>query len=61
MKRRLGGIIMKEPVFVRPKTYSYLKNDGYVDKKAKGAKKCVIKCKMKFEDYENCLERDEKQ
>ena len=25
-------------------------------KKAKSTKKCVIKRKVKFEDYENCLE-----
>ena len=25
-------------------------------KKAKGTKKCVIKRKLKFEDYKNCLE-----
>ena len=25
-------------------------------KKAKGAKKCVIKQKLKFEDYKYCLE-----
>ena len=25
-------------------------------KKAKGTKKCVMKRKLKFEDYKNCLE-----
>ena len=25
-------------------------------KKAKGTKKCIIKRKLKFQDYKNCLE-----
>ena len=41
---------------LRPKTYSYLIDDGSEDKKAKGTKKCVIKRKLKFENYKNCLE-----
>ena len=32
----------------------------YVDKKAKGMKKCVIKCQIKYEDYNDCLENYEK-
>ena len=32
----------------------------YVDKKAKGMKKCVIKCQIKYEDYNDCLENNEK-
>ena len=28
---------------LRPKTYSYLKDDSKNDKKSKGTKKCVIK------------------
>ena len=31
-------------------------DDGSEDKKAKGTKKCVIKRKLKFENYRNCLE-----
>ena len=38
------------------KTYSYLIDDGSEDKKAKGRKKCVIKRKLKFENYKNYLE-----
>ena len=37
-----GGKIMTEFVASRPKTYSYLMDDGGSDKKAKGTKKCVI-------------------
>ena len=42
MKDGLGGKIITEFVALRPKTYSYLMDDGNSDKKAKG-KKCVIK------------------
>ena len=37
-------------------TYSHLTDDGSEDKKAKGTKKCVIKRKLKFENYKSCLE-----
>ena len=56
MKDELGGQIMKEFVGLRAKTYSYLKDNNDEDKKAKNAKKCVLKRKLKFEDYKNCLE-----
>ena len=36
---------------IMTRTYNYL-----IDKKAKGSKKCVIKRKLKFENYKNCLE-----
>ena len=55
MKDGLGGKIIKEFVTLRPKTYSYLTDDGKEDKKAKGTKKCVIKRMIKFDDYKNCL------
>ena len=38
------------------KNLSLLCDDGSKDKKAKGTKKCVIKIKLKFENYKNCLE-----
>ena len=38
------------------KTYSYLIDDSSEDKKTKGTKKCVIKIKIRFENYKNCLE-----
>ena len=54
-----GGKIMIEFVALRPKTYSYLMDDGESDKKAKGTKKCVIKRRLKFNDYKNCLLHNE--
>ena len=36
-------------------TYSYLKDSNNECKKAKGTKKYVVKKKLKFEDYKNCL------
>ena len=58
MKDELGGKIITEFVTLRPKTYSYLTDDGKEDKKAKGTKKCVIKRMIKFDDYKNCLLKD---
>ena len=55
MKDELGGNIVTEFVTLRPKTYSYLTDDGKEDKKAKGTKKCVIKRMIKFDDYKKCL------
>ena len=46
---------MTEFAALRPKTYSYLMDDGNNDKKAKGTKKCVIKRILKSNDYKNCL------
>ena len=59
MKDELGGKVISEFVTLRPKTYSYLTDDGKEDKKAKGTKKCVIKRMIKFNDYKNCLLQDE--
>ena len=57
MKDELGGKVMKDFVRWRTKTYSYLKeNNDDEDKKVKGTRKCVIKRKLKFEDYKNRLE-----
>ena len=47
---------MRRFVRLRVKTYSYLIHDGSEDKKAKGTKTCVIKRKLKFENYKICLE-----
>ena len=47
---------MTELVRLQRKTHSYLKDNNNEDKKAKGTKKCVIKRKLKFQDYKNCLE-----
>ena len=59
MKDELGGKIITEFVTLRPKSYSYLTDDGKEDKKAKGTKKCVIKRMIKFNDFKNCLFKDE--
>ena len=52
-KDELGGKIIKF-VALRPKTYSYLHN-CYEHKKAKGTKKCVIKQKIMFQNFKDCL------
>ena len=54
MKDELGGKIMTEFLALRSKTYSYLMNDGNIDKKANGTKKCVIKRRLTFNDYKDC-------
>ena len=59
MKDELGGKIITEFVTLRPKTYSFLTDDGKENKKAKGTKKCIIKKKIKFNDYKKCLFSDE--
>ena len=46
---------MQEFVWLRGKTYSYLKDNNDEDKKAKGTEICFIKRKVKFEGYKNCL------
>ena len=59
MKDELGGKIITEFVTLRPKTYSFLTDDGKEDKKAKGTKKHIIKKMIKFNDYKKCLLDDE--
>ena len=59
MKDELGGKIITEFVTLRPKTFSYLTDDGKGYKKAKGTKNCVIKKMIKFKDYKKCLLNDE--
>ena len=59
MKDEFGRKIMKKLVRLRAKTYSYLIHDSSEDKKAKGRKKCAIKRRLKFENYQNCLEATE--
>lgn len=50
MKDKLGGRVMKEFVALRPEMYSYLTDNGYVDKKAKSTRKCMTKSKTKFKN-----------
>ena len=55
---------MEEFCALRAKTYAYLINgyndDDYnkekiINKRAKGTKKCVIKRRLMFENYKDCL------
>ena len=39
-------------------TCSYLINSGNEDKEAKGTKKCVIKRRLKLEDFKKCLQNN---
>ena len=59
MKDELGEKIMTDFAALRPKTYSYLMDDGKSDKKAKGTKKYVIKRRLKFNDYKDYLLNNE--
>ena len=59
MKDELGGKIITEFITLRPKTYSFLTDDGKREKKAKGTKTCVIKKMIKFDDSQKCLLNDE--
>ena len=56
MEDELGGKFMIKFVKLIAKTYSYLIDDNNEDKTGKGTKKFVIKRKLKFENYKNCLE-----
>ena len=55
-KDELGGKIMKEFVALRAKTY--LMDNDSEHKKAKGTKKFVIKTRLMFENYKDCLFND---
>ena len=46
IKDKLGGQIKKEFVGLKVKTNSYLNDNNYEDKKAKGTKMCVMKRKL---------------
>ena len=59
LKDELGGKIMTEFVALRPKTYSYLMDNGGNDKTAKGTQKCVTKRRLKFNDYKDCVLNNE--
>ena len=54
-KDELGGKIIIEFVALRAKTYSYLDDDGNEHQKSKDTKRCVIKQKLMFQNFENCL------
>ena len=59
MKDELGGKILTEFPVLRPRKYSYLMDDSNNDKEAKGAKKCVIKRRLKFNYYKDYLLNNE--
>ena len=46
---------MKDFAALRAKTYAYLMDADNQKKKAKGTKECVIKCKLLFKNYRDCL------
>ena len=54
-KDELGGKIMVEFAGLRPKLYSFLTLEGEEEKKCKGIKKNVVKKKITFSDYKDCL------
>ena len=49
---------MKEFCGLRAKAYEYLMDDDSEKKKAKGTKKCVIKCRVMFKSYTDSLLND---
>ena len=51
MKDELGGKDKAKSVGLRLKACSYIIDDGSGDRKAKGTKKCIIKQRLRFEDY----------
>ena len=59
MKDELGGKIITEFVTLRPKTSSFVTDDGKEYKKTKGTKKCIMKKMIKFNDYKKCFLNDE--
>ena len=54
MKGELDGNTVTKIV----KTYNHLTRGGNGDKKAKRTEKCVLKRKIEFEDYKNCLKSE---
>jgi hypothetical protein len=56
MKDEEEGNPVREYVGLRPKMYSYLKDSGENEKKAKGIKKAVIKKQLSHQKYLNSLE-----
>ena len=54
-KDKLNGMIMKKLCAPISKTYAHLLDNNVKKKKAKGTKKCVIKCRIKFDDYTDSL------
>ena len=55
LKDEIGGKIITELVALREKAYSYLDDADNGHKKSKGSKKCVIKQKLMFQNFKDCL------
>ena len=53
LKDELGGKIMKGFCALRAKTCTYLMDDDSEKKKDKRMKRCVIKCRLMFENYKD--------
>ena len=54
-KDELGGKIIAEFVALRSKASSCLNDNGNEHKKFKGANRCVIKQKLMFQNFKDCL------
>ena len=59
IRDELGGEIITEFTALRSKTYSYLRDNDKIDKKAKRTKKCTINKMIKFIYYKNFLLNNE--
>ena len=59
MKDDLVGKNVTKFVGLKVKIFSYLIDYGSENKKVKGTKNCVIKRKLKFENYKNHLQANE--
>lgn len=46
---------MLETANPRPKMYGYLMDDGNVERKGKGIRRPVLKNKIRYEDYRDCV------
>ena len=49
------GKVITEFAALRSKSYSFLKENGKGEKKAKGVKKCAVKKELKHQNFVNCL------
>ena len=50
---------MTEFAAIRLNSYSYIRDNNDENKRVKDTEKSVIRRKIKFEDYENCLEANQ--
>ena len=55
IKNKMGGQIIKLFFGLLPKKYSYLNVNDDDYKQAKVTKRYVVKRKLKFQDYKNCV------